>query len=105
MDLTQIINQPNTTIVDVREPDEFLSGHIEGAINIPVVSIPNRVAQFKKMSQPIVVYCRSGMRSAQAMIFLKSQGLQEVYNGGSLGQMRDYKGGKQKKSFFSIFKS
>jgi phage shock protein E len=104
MDLEKIINQPNVTIIDVREPNEFQGGHIEGAMNIPLGSIPNSVAKIKKMSQPIIVYCRSGMRSGQAMMFLKTQGLKEVYNGGGINQMQDYKNGKPKKSIFSFFK-
>lgn len=36
------------------------------------------------MSKPIVAYCRSGMRSGQAVAFLKAQGCSEVYNGGSI---------------------
>lgn len=90
MDLRKIINQKNTTLIDVREPDEFAVGHAEGAINIPLGSIPQRVSEIKKMSTPIVVYCRSGMRSANAMGFLKAQGIKEIYNAGSLDEMFFY---------------
>ena len=90
MNLQEIINQENTTIVDVREPHEFSQGHAEGAINIPLSTIPHRVSDFQKMSTPIVVYCRSGMRSANALGFLLAQGIKEIYNAGSLDDVRYY---------------
>ena len=90
MDLRNIFNQSNTTIIDVREPGEFATGHATGAINIPLGTIPSRVNDIKKMGTPVVVYCRSGMRSANAMGFLKAQGIQEIYNGGSLDEVLMY---------------
>lgn len=88
MDIQQIINQENRTIVDVREPFETYFGKAEGAINIPLGKIAKRIEEFKKMSQPIVVYCRSGNRSGQAMNYLKAQGIEAVYNGGSLSEVK-----------------
>lgn len=89
MNLQKIINQENTTLVDVREPFETMMGQIEGAINIPLRTIQSRVDEFRQMSKPIVVYCRSGNRSGQAMSFLLSQGIEEVYNGGSLSEVNE----------------
>lgn len=90
MDLRNIFNQSNTTIIDVREPFEFVSGHAAGAINIPLGSIHLKVNDIMEMGTPIVVYCRSGMRSANAMGFLKGQGVQDVFNGGSLDEVLLY---------------
>ncbi len=90
MDLRNIFDQSNTVIIDVREPFEFASGHAAGAINIPLGTIPSKINDIKRMGTPIVVYCRSGMRSASAMGFLKAQGIQEVYNGGSLDEVLIY---------------
>ena len=87
MDLREIINKDTTTIVDVREPYEFASGNAKGAINIPLGTVASKVEDFRNMSKPIVVHCRSGMRSAQAMGLLKALGVQEVYNGGSLDEV------------------
>ena len=84
MDLQTILKDSKTTIVDVREPQEYQSGHIEGAVNIPLGTIPMRIEEFKQMSKPLVVYCRSGMRSAQAQGFLKAHGVEQIYNGGSI---------------------
>lgn len=85
-------NQPTTApydgavIIDVRSPGEFASGHVEGALNLPL----DRLAQNYKAVAPdkekqIVVYCLSGARSAHAMQFLKTQGYANVFNGGSVG--------------------
>ncbi len=88
MDLQNIINQENRTLVDVRQPFETILGKAKGAINIPLGSIKNRVAEFHQMSKPIIVYCRSGNRSGQAMQYLKEQGIEEVYNGGGLSEVK-----------------
>ncbi len=87
MDLKKILAQDSVTIVDVREPMEYAMGHVEGAINIPLSTIFQHVDEFRRMSKPIVVYCRSGNRSAQAEAFLRAQGIEHVYNGGSLDEM------------------
>lgn len=87
MNISEIINQNTNTLVDVREMIEFQSVHPEGAINIPLGTIPNQLDEFRKMSKPIVVYCASGNRSSQAMNYLKAQGFEEVYNGGGVLQV------------------
>ena len=68
-------------VIDVRTYEEFASGHIKGSKNIPLQIISGKVAEIKKLNQPIIVCCRSGMRSAQAASILKAQGI-EVMNGG-----------------------
>ncbi|MBI1225092.1 MAG: rhodanese-like domain-containing protein [Bacteroidetes bacterium] len=90
MDLISIVNNPNATIVDVRETYEFQYGHAANAINIPLSSLAARVDEFRKMKAPIVVYCQSGNRSGQARQFLTANGIQAVYNGGGLGDMNYY---------------
>ena len=69
-------------IIDVRSPGEFKSGHPSGAINIPLESITNNVNKIKKYKAPIVMVCRSGMRSGQSTRILKSNGI-EAYNAGA----------------------
>ncbi len=72
MDLQQIVNQDKVTIVDVRERLETFFGIAPGVIKMPLSSIKSNVEEFRKMSKPIVVYCRSGNRSGKAMDYLKS---------------------------------
>jgi len=88
MDLQKMINQENTTIVDVREPFETMFGKAKGAINISLGNIQDRIEEFRQMSKPIIVYCRSGNRSGQATSYLRAQGIKEVYNGGSLSEVK-----------------
>jgi len=88
--MEEILDNPNATVIDVRETFEFEDGHYEGAINIPLGTIPNNLDKIKSMSQPIVVYCRSGNRSGMALTLLKQAGIQEVYNGGGIMQMLQY---------------
>jgi phage shock protein E len=74
-------------LIDVRTPQEFNSGHIDGAINIPVQELSSRMAELDK-AQPTVVYCASGARSGSAMGMMKDAGFAQVYNGGGIGNMR-----------------
>lgn len=88
MDLQNIVNQESTSIIDVRESFETILGKATGATNIPLGKIASRIEEFRQMSKPIVVYCRSGNRSGQALNYLKEQGVEEVYNGGSLSDVK-----------------
>ncbi len=74
--------QDGAIIVDVRTGPEFLSGHINGAINIPLDFITTRIAELKKSNRPIITCCRSGARSGMARAALSAAGLQ-AYNGGA----------------------
>ncbi|HMT30876.1 MAG TPA: rhodanese-like domain-containing protein, partial [Bacteroidia bacterium] len=66
MKIEEILSNRNTTLVDVRSVEEFEDETLDGAINIPLHTIPVRVEEFKAMKSPIVVFCRSGARSYQA---------------------------------------
>ena len=71
-------------LVDVRTPSEFASGHIEGAVNIPLQQLSKRMGELGPMTQPIVMYCRSGARSARARSQLMDMGYSEVHNLGPM---------------------
>ncbi|MGB8602452.1 MAG: rhodanese-like domain-containing protein [Rhizomicrobium sp.] len=60
-------------LIDVRQPDEFAAGHIDGAILMPLDRLPTEYTRIPK-GVKLVVYCRSGHRSAQAVSFLRSNG-------------------------------
>ena len=68
-------------IVDVRTREEYRSGHINEAINVPLQELTNDTSKIKK-TVPVITCCASGMRSASAKNFLQSKGFEEVYNGG-----------------------
>jgi rhodanese-related sulfurtransferase len=73
-------------LIDVRTPQEFAGGHIQGAINIPVESLAGRLDEVPQ-GKPIVVYCRSGNRSATAADILVQNGYQSVFD---LGGIQDW---------------
>lgn len=68
-------------IIDVRTSGEYRDGHIKGSKNIPLDQIDTQISAIQKLNKPVIVCCRSGMRSAQAASILKSNSI-EVINGG-----------------------
>jgi rhodanese-related sulfurtransferase len=80
-------------ILDVRNPDEFTGelGHLEGARNIPLAELPGRLADLQKdKTRPLVVVCRTDMRSAKAAALLRAEGFRDVavLRGGMLAWRR-----------------
>ena len=75
------------TIIDVRTKMECFIDKIEGSVNIPLNLIPYHVEEIRAM-QPVVIYCAAGVRSAQAVSYLKQEGLKEVYDGGGINDLR-----------------
>jgi rhodanese-related sulfurtransferase len=63
----------DAVLLDVREPDEWAAGHVDGATHVPMNEIPARVGQLDE-SADIVVVCKVGGRSAQVTAWLKRQG-------------------------------
>jgi rhodanese-related sulfurtransferase len=76
-------------LVDVRSPQEFAGNAIKGSVNIPLDRIQSKIAELKG-KQPIVVFCRSGNRSGAAKSILEKNGISQVYNGGSWGNVKQY---------------
>lgn len=68
-------------IVDVRTAVEYRSGHIAGAINIPLQTLPQGLAKLNK-TKTVITCCASGIRSASAKSILQKNGFAQVYNGG-----------------------
>lgn len=71
------------TLLDVRSPGEFASGHLPGAVNIPVDQLGGRTGEVEK-TRPVVVYCRSGGRSRSAANTLVAAGFQQVHDLGPM---------------------
>ncbi len=71
------------TIIDVREPNEYRSGHVKGAINIPLGQITPSTPLLNELSKnsEIILYCRSGNRSNVAMQILRRLGYANLTNG------------------------
>jgi phage shock protein E len=77
----QAAQSPGTVIIDVRTPEEFDAGHVQGALNIPVES-PDFAAQVSGLDPAITyaIYCRSGNRSAVATSEMASMGFMHLYD-------------------------
>jgi phage shock protein E len=76
----------DATIIDVRTPGEYQAGHVKGAKNIPLDQLPSAIPQLKKEKRTIIVYCRSGQRSGQAISILKKAGISAL-NGVNQGKI------------------
>jgi len=88
VNLQEVISN-GAVILDVRTKGEYQSGHIRNSINIPVANLSQNLKKLNK-NKPIITCCASGSRSASAMSVLKSNGFEEVYNGGSWLSLRKY---------------
>lgn len=66
-------------LLDVRTVSEFSSGHLEGAVNIDVAKLSSRLDEVPT-DKTILVYCRTGARSARASNLLVDAGYMDVYN-------------------------
>lgn len=73
-------------LVDVRTPEEFAAGHLPGAINLPVQELTGRVRELGPTGTGLVVYCRSGARSAHATRLLRAAGYTDVHDLGAMSR-------------------
>lgn len=75
--------------LDVRETSEFVAGHVEGAVHMPLGTIPAHNARIPR-DRPIVVYCGHGERSSTAVSLLERAGFQQLVNlDGGIGAWQD----------------
>jgi glyoxylase-like metal-dependent hydrolase (beta-lactamase superfamily II)/rhodanese-related sulfurtransferase len=74
-----------TILLDVREPEEYVQGHVPGAINLPQAELASRLDELPRACS-LTLICRSGARSLRAAQFLKQVGFEQVLNmrGGTL---------------------
>lgn len=86
--IQELLND-GATIVDVRSTGEYAGGHLESSINIPLDQLKKNLGKLNK-SKPVITCCASGMRSASAKSILKSNGFEEVKNGGSWSSLIKY---------------
>lgn len=75
------MNSDDTVIVDVREPHEYIKGHIENSLNIPLGKLDEQLHTLEAHKKnPIIVVCQSGTRSVPACKTLTKSGFEEIYN-------------------------
>lgn len=80
-EFSELIDNGTGILLDVRTPNEFNNGHIEGAklMNFYAPDFASQLLELPK-SKPIYIYCNVGIRSSRAAGFLVSNGYQKVYN-------------------------
>ncbi len=84
-----LADQKDAALLDVRELQEYVEGHIPGSMNVPVQNIEMAGMAIPDKETPIYVYCLSGMRSRYAAARLRELGFQNVTD---LGGIHSYKG-------------
>ena len=81
--------QAKEVVIDVRSPQEFAAGHVEGAINIAHTAIAQEIAKAGVGKEDtVLLYCQSGRRSGIALYTLKGMGFSRVENLGGIEQAR-----------------
>ncbi len=79
-EVTRLMNHEKGLVLDVRSVDEYASGHILNAINIPDKAITQEQKKLQKHKQlPVITYCNSGTVSTRSARTLKMQGFEKVY--------------------------
>ena len=86
MEAIKYLDDQDYKFIDVRTNSEFLSGHIQNSIHIPLQELANRLNEIEQIKQKnIIVYCRSGARSSNATdILLKNNFKVQNLSGGIL---------------------
>jgi rhodanese-related sulfurtransferase len=75
--LAALIERGDVRLVDVREPDEFETAHVPGAVPVPLATVPDRVDAFRG-DGPTYVICQGGGRSMRACEFVADHGVEAV---------------------------
>ena len=87
------IAAPAELWIDVRSAEEYGTGHLPGAINIPYKDIAARIKSIERdTARPIHLYCGIGVRAQMAKLALESQGYKAVTNEGGFGDLAKTRG-------------
>ena len=83
----KIAKKDNRVPLDVRTPEEFAEGHIAGAVLLPYDQVEQKAtSMLPEKEKPIIVYCRSGRRSAIAADALRGLGYKDVKDFGGISR-------------------
>ena len=73
-----LLKEKGARLIDVREPWEFATAHIEGSVPIPMGEVPSRAHQELDPEEPLVVVCHHGVRSMKVTVWLRNQGFENA---------------------------
>jgi rhodanese-related sulfurtransferase len=80
LDVTRLMNQGGTLVLDIREGEDFAAGHLPRARHIPLSQLSNRVEEIGKFKdKTVIVTCRTGARAGSASRLLRKAGFTAVY--------------------------
>jgi rhodanese-related sulfurtransferase len=69
-----LMSRKQVVVVDVREPDDFKQGHLQGARNIPLSQLATRIAELEKFKdKPVLLVCERGNRTRAAVKVLREK--------------------------------
>ena len=78
-ELVRLVNKENAVVLDVRERNEFMEGHIVDALNIPYASLESRLDEISQYKEaPVVIACKMGQHSGAAGTLLQKNGFTNV---------------------------
>lgn len=78
----------NAMIIDVRSQQEYATGHVDGAVNLPLDEFNAGIQKLVPAKDtPVILCCLSGGRSGHACNIMKQQGYKAVFNGGGAVQL------------------
>jgi phage shock protein E len=85
----KVLLQAGAKVIDVRSRGEFSSGHVKGAVNVPLDELGQRIGSIAPdKNAPVLLHCLSGGRSAMAKQSLRGEGYTQAHNLGSLHRAR-----------------
>ena len=78
----RLINGQEAVLIDVREPEEFATAHIDGARLIPMQSVPAELQKLEALADEtsLLVLCHHGVRSLQVTSWLREHGVENCYS-------------------------
>ena len=82
--VAELAARQGTPLIDVREPDEFATGHVPGAVNIPMSQLGDRLEELP--SEAFDVICQAGGRSARVVQALEARGYDATNVEGGTGE-------------------
>lgn len=89
--LTQMVNNEQGVVLDVRDAAEYKAGHIVGAMNIPHAKVSTQLNMLQKhKADPIIVVCKLGQHAGSVSKVLKADGFERVFKLG--GGMSEWQG-------------
>jgi rhodanese-related sulfurtransferase len=77
-DAAALLKETGARLIDVREPWEYATTHIEGSVPMPMGDVPSRAHQELDPEEPLVVVCHHGVRSMNVTVWLRNQGFENA---------------------------